>query len=93
MFLRSKNAKKTNSFEFTLCFYLSVFAHLLGAQPGVDERVQGVLVVCVQPAEQGLDGHGGHFLTACGVVVDDGESQRGEEQPAVLEQQVLREGR
>lgn len=63
--------------------------YLFCIQPGVNQRKQGVLVVQVQVSQQGLDGHGGHFFTACRVVVDYDQGQRGEEQAAVLQQQFL----
>lgn len=66
-----------------------VHVYLLCIQPGVDEGKQGVLVVQLQLGQQGLDGHGGHFLTASRVIVDHNQGQRGEEQAAVLQQQVL----
>lgn len=63
--------------------------YLFCVQPGVDERKQGILVVQVQVGQQGLDGHGGHFFTACWVIVDHNQGQWGKEQAAVLQQQVL----
>lgn len=61
-----------------------VDAHLLSRQPGVDEGVQGVPVVQLQLGQQGLDGDGGHFLAASGVIVDHNQGKRGEEESAVL---------
>lgn len=57
--------------------------------PGVDQGEQGVLGVQVQLGQQGLDGHGGHFLTTWWVVVNHNQGQRGKEQAVVLLQQVL----
>lgn len=61
-----------------------VDTHLLSRQPGVDQGVQGVPVVQLQLGQQGLDGDGGHFLAASGVIVDHDQGKRGEEESAVL---------
>lgn len=66
-----------------------VYVYLLCIQPGVDKGKQGILVVQVQLGQQGLDGHGSHFLTASRDVIDHNQGQWGEEQAAVLQQQVL----
>lgn len=63
--------------------------YLLCIQPCVDEGEQGVLVIQIQLGQQALDGHGGHFFTACRVVIDHNQGQRGEEEAAVLQQQGL----
>lgn len=59
-------------------------------QPCGDQGEQGVVVVQVQLGQQGLDSHGGHFLTAGRVIVEHDQGQRGEEQAVVLKQQPLR---
>lgn len=62
---------------------------LLCVQPRVDELEQRVLMLRVQLSQERLDGQGGHFLTTRRGVVDHDQGQGGEEEAAVLQQQIL----
>lgn len=64
--------------------------NLLCVQPCVDELEQRVLMVRVQLSQERLDGQGGHLLTTRRGIIDHDQGQGGEEEAAVLQQQILR---